>query len=420
MKKPIILCVDDEKIVLDSLKKELGSTFKHMLKVELAESASEALELLDELIKEKYEIPIIISDWLMPEMKGDEFLIKVQSFLPNTRKIMLTGQATTEGIGNAVNKAKLYRYIAKPWQTEDLELTVTQAFKSFYQEKAIDRQQKELKELNTNLENKVKLRTKELEQKKNEINNLLNKTLKGSINAILNLVSKTNPIIFQKAIKMRDITKRIVLNLGYESIWEYEMASLLSQIGCLEINEDLVNRYFKGDVIMQNEFHLFKKHTEKTYNLLKQVPHLENVSEGIRNMFSEDKIDETILNNLPKAAKISRILRVANDFDQYIIQGKNENEVIDLLKRYKNVYDPIVVQSLFEIHNHDNSSELQGKIQSLTLSELKVGMKLAENLKRLDGKVLLNSSEEITQAALMNFIQVKKVSGIIEPIYVYK
>jgi two-component system sensor histidine kinase ChiS len=70
----------------------------------------------------------------MPGMKGDEFLIKIHQKLPTTLKILLTGQANAEAVGNIVNKAKLYRYIAKPWDTQDLILTVTQAVKSFFNE----------------------------------------------------------------------------------------------------------------------------------------------------------------------------------------------------------------------------------------------------------------------------------------------
>jgi response regulator RpfG family c-di-GMP phosphodiesterase len=218
MAKPIIICVDDEKIVLDSLRKELNTAFSDKLKVEVAESGEEALDLINELVEDNIEIPIIISDWLMPEMKGDEFLIKVQSFLPDTKKIMLTGQATTEGVGNAVNNAKLYRYIAKPWESNDLDLTVTEALKSYYREKQVIIQQKELKELNKNLEKRVQQRTKECEVQREEVQRILDKTLKGSIFVLLDIFSRSNPVIFNKAIRMKELTKKIISQLGFYSI----------------------------------------------------------------------------------------------------------------------------------------------------------------------------------------------------------
>jgi len=64
---------------------------------------------------------------------------------------MLTGQADSEAVGNAVNYARLYRYIAKPWEREDLALTVTEAVRAFFQAKTIGDQNEELREMNRTL-----------------------------------------------------------------------------------------------------------------------------------------------------------------------------------------------------------------------------------------------------------------------------
>lgn len=145
MKEKVVICVDDEKIILDSLKSEL-STKLELYTIEIAESGEEALELIDELIEDNIEIPLIISDYQMPEMKGDDFLIKAFSKTPKSKLVLLTGQATMEGVTNAVNNAKLYRYIAKPWDKEDLYLTVSEALKIFNNEFELKQKQDELKE----------------------------------------------------------------------------------------------------------------------------------------------------------------------------------------------------------------------------------------------------------------------------------
>lgn len=418
MKKPVILCVDDEKIVLDSLKKELNSAFKEMLTVELAESAAEAIELLHELNEDGYEIPIIISDWLMPEMKGDEFLIHVRGFLPESRKIMLTGQATTEGVGNAVNKAKLYRYIAKPWEPEDLDLTVTEAFKSYYKEKKIEAQQKELLELNASLEKKVKERTKEIELKNNEIKQILDNTLKGSISALIDIISKSNPKVFEKAVKMKDITKGIALNMNLNPMWEFEISALLSLTGCLDIDKDIIDKYFSGIEINQKELTLYQLHTQKTFELLKKIPHFENVAEGIHNIFSEGKYANILFSTAPQSIKISKILLIAHDFDQAKLLGKTDEEIVELFKRSKSIYDSEAVRALSDIVYSSKSSKSAGKTLAIQISELKIGMVLADSIKNSEGRVVLNSGEEITQLTLSNLIQTKKFSGVTEPIYI--
>jgi len=88
MTKPIILCVDDEKDILQSLRTQLMEAFGNVYAYEVAEDADEALEVIDELIDDEMPIIIIVSDWLMPGMKGDEFLIKVHQQFPNVVKPM--------------------------------------------------------------------------------------------------------------------------------------------------------------------------------------------------------------------------------------------------------------------------------------------------------------------------------------------
>ena len=103
MTNPVILCIDYERFVLDSLKTELKEEFGGKFTITIAETPEEAIEIFMELIHEKIEIPLIISDYIMPNIKGDELLIKFHEISPRSLKIMLTGQATTMGITNVVN-----------------------------------------------------------------------------------------------------------------------------------------------------------------------------------------------------------------------------------------------------------------------------------------------------------------------------
>lgn len=151
MKKPVIICVDDEPTILDSLEIDLLKAFEDKYLIETAQSGEEALELLSELLAEQYEVPLVISDHIMPNMKGDELLRSVHAISPNTLKIMLTGQADLDAVANAINYAKLYRYIPKPWQSDDLKLTVTEAIYRYFQDKQLAEKQIELQEMNQEL-----------------------------------------------------------------------------------------------------------------------------------------------------------------------------------------------------------------------------------------------------------------------------
>ncbi len=164
MLKPTIICVDDEQLILIAIKEQLQINLNNEFYIETAESGEEALEIIEELKNENSDIPVIISDYLMPAMKGDTFLIKAHEIIPETRKILLTGQARIEGVTNAVNNADLYRFIEKPWNQEDLILTVKEAVKSYFQAKKIFEYNKQLEEMNADLEEKVRIRTKELRE----------------------------------------------------------------------------------------------------------------------------------------------------------------------------------------------------------------------------------------------------------------
>lgn len=119
-KHKAILCVDDEPIVLKSLKAELGHNFGAEYIIEIAESGEEALDILDEFLEKGVDTLLIISDWLMPNMKGDELLIKVHQKFPNMAKIMLSGQADETAI-TRVKSFALGTFISKPWNGEQLK-----------------------------------------------------------------------------------------------------------------------------------------------------------------------------------------------------------------------------------------------------------------------------------------------------------
>ena len=157
MAKPVIVCVDDEKNVLKSLKVELKNAMGNEYRIEIAEAGEDALELVAELLEGGYEVPLIISDYIMPDMKGDELLQRIHIISPKTLKIMLTGQADIEAVGNAIKYASLYRYIAKPWQTEDLRLTVREAVNSYIQKKKLAEQNLRRQLLNQELEQSLQL-----------------------------------------------------------------------------------------------------------------------------------------------------------------------------------------------------------------------------------------------------------------------
>jgi PAS domain S-box-containing protein len=151
MHKPVIICVDDEPIVLESLRIVLKQVLGDHCLIETAAGGQEALELIDELHKRDCEVALVLTDYIMPGLKGDELLKQVHLRSPKTLTIMLSGQADLDGVSNAIRDAKLYRYIAKPWQFQDLSLTVTEAIASYEKDQQLEAQRLKLQSANQEL-----------------------------------------------------------------------------------------------------------------------------------------------------------------------------------------------------------------------------------------------------------------------------
>jgi CheY-like chemotaxis protein len=124
MSNLVILCVDDERVVLQSLRTQLEEAFGDTYLYEVAEDADEALDVINELNEDGTRIILIVSDWLMPGMNGDEFLIRVHQRFPKIIKIMLTGQADELAIQRAQEEANLHSCLFKPWSEEELVETI--------------------------------------------------------------------------------------------------------------------------------------------------------------------------------------------------------------------------------------------------------------------------------------------------------
>jgi len=157
-----ILCVDDEPDLLDALRSQLRQGLGGSYLIETAQDGEEGEEVFDELLADGYKVPVVIADYIMPRLKGDELLRRIHAVSPECRKILLTGHATPEAVGNAVRYAGLYRYLAKPLDMQDLLLTVDEALGSWLQATKLAR-------FHQSLEARIEVRTKELAEKNQEL-----------------------------------------------------------------------------------------------------------------------------------------------------------------------------------------------------------------------------------------------------------
>ncbi len=166
MNEPVkILCVDDEKSVLRALQRLLLDSDYEII---TSGSGSEGIDIL----KEEKDIQLVISDYRMPMMNGVDFLKEVYQLRPETVRIVLSGYADTASIVEAINEGKIYKFIPKPWDDNDLKITIDKALEHYFERqknirltRELETKNAELVSINNNLERIVAERTEDIMMK---------------------------------------------------------------------------------------------------------------------------------------------------------------------------------------------------------------------------------------------------------------
>lgn len=163
------LLADDDYVVLNILKLNLQRFIPQGVEIITASNGDEALRVARDIYEKGNEIALVISDFNMQPMNGSVLLRFLDDFMPETKKVLLTGQADIKELAELLGEIQLFRYLEKPWNPKDLELTVLEAIKSFDAERLVSRKSKELEQINAQLEQMIEERTNELSQKIQEI-----------------------------------------------------------------------------------------------------------------------------------------------------------------------------------------------------------------------------------------------------------
>ncbi|WP_026999404.1 SpoIIE family protein phosphatase [Eisenibacter elegans] len=169
--KRILFCVESALDALVALLGQLDKHFSTTFRIEHASNGQEAWEKILTFVAEGYEIPLLLTAYHLEGISGEELLSKVHQTLPQSIKILLIDpDRPITSITTLFNNTNLYRCISKPWQEEDLVITIKQGLKSYQQEKELNENTGKLAELNALLEQKVAQRTQELIQAYEQIN----------------------------------------------------------------------------------------------------------------------------------------------------------------------------------------------------------------------------------------------------------
>lgn len=314
--KHSILLVDDEPSITKALRRLFRKDGYRIF------TASSGKEGLDQLKKAEGPVSLIISDQRMPEMTGAQFLDKAKELCPDAFRFLLTGYSDMDAIVDAVNKGEIHRYLTKPWNDDDLLLQVRQSLEQYELVlenrrlvKLTNKQNKELKELNKNLEQKVDERTKKLK----EANIKLEKGFMETIRLLSSMVSTLNPKLGEYMGHVAEFAREIGEEYGLdeEVLDQIEMAGMIHDIGLL----GLPARILAKDVnqMDEKEFKIFSQHPVIASICIESIEKLQRVGEII--LHHHEHIDGTGFPNGLKGDEIpleSRILSVVADYCKII------------------------------------------------------------------------------------------------------
>lgn len=344
-----ILFVDDEPNILATFQRNLHKKFA----VEVAPGPREALEA----IRTKGPFAVVVSDLKMPIMDGITLLEKIREVTPDTVRVILSGQGDFDAAIDAVNRGAIFRFLTKPCPPDTLLAMLRDALRQY------------------------RLITAEKE--------LLRGTLLGSVKVLVDVLALVSPEAFGRSERIRTVVGALGKRLNESNLWQLDVASMLCQLGCVGLPEDLLEKVMRDEPLGAEEQQVYGMHPDIGASLISNIPRMAPVAELIAHQL-DDYSDNTPLG--------ARILRVALAYDRLDQQGITAREAVDQLiaANTNNAYDPAVLDAL-KAHI---TEQIGGEVKLTRLEHVEVGMVLAEDLVNADGTVLLLKGQSISDNAL--------------------
>ncbi len=432
-----ILLVDDEEAITKAINRLFRKEGHQIL---TASSGREGLGLLKKVEK---PVSLIISDQRMPEMTGAQFLEKAKEIFPDAIRFLLTGYSDMDAIIDAVNKGEIHRYLTKPWNDDDLMLQVRQSLEQH--ELVLEnrrllaltkKQNKELGELNRDLEKKVNERTLELKQNNRELQEANEKLEEGFLHTIRlysTLVETLNPALGKYMREAAKLSRSVAEELGLdkEDLDQIEIAGMIHDIGLLGSPGYLIEK--DESDMTEKEFKIFNLHPAISQVCVDSVERLNRVGEMI--LFHHEHYDGSGFPNGLRSEEIplgSRIIGAVADYCWMVnFWPKDLKEIIKRSRRYfgpavkdlgvmdpktmieevakkiimlggNQKYDFQIVSALIKKLGEMETDETkrQKQISLLPVDELQEGMVLAKNLRTEEGRILLAKDTKLNESSL--------------------
>jgi response regulator RpfG family c-di-GMP phosphodiesterase len=375
-----VLCVDDDANVLTGIQRNLRRQFD----IDTAVGALAALKL----IERECPYAVIVADMQMPGMNGVEFLNLARQKYPDTVRIMLTGNADQKTATEAVNRGHIFQFLNKPCPPDKLADVLVGGIKQY------------------------RLITAERE--------LLENTLNGSVNVLLEILSFSDPATFGRSQIVRDHARQIGPALGVTSLWELELAAMLAQIGTVSVPPIVSQKARAGLRITGEERDVLNRVPQVSSDLLAKIPRLQGVARIVR--YTGKHFDGTGFPfddvKGPDLPLESRLIKALTDLAQQDNGKIPRFKVLEQMRAQPGVYDATVLDAIAR-HFELTAAPARPLVpRAVSFSELRPGHLLAAEICTVDGVMVVSAGTKLTPLIMERLRNFASLSGLKEPIHI--
>ena len=376
---PRVLVVDDDRNLLDGLRRQLRGTFE----LTTALGGHEGLDLL-RTAGPSGGFAVVLSDYQMPQMNGASFLAAVRDVAPEATRMLLTGQADLNGVASVVNQGGVFRFLMKPVSRDGL----TEAIRAGVEQHRLVIAEREL----------------------------LEQTLQGSVKALTELLSLASPLAFGRATRLRRLAGSL-FGADDPMPWHVDLAVMLSQVGVLTLPPTVLERIEANEDISSEEQAMIARLPAVAEQVLAGIPRLEEVRAGIRMQVAR-YADPPSSPGAPAGDELplgARVLRIVQDYDFLETSGQQAPEALSTMTGRTGTYDPRLLNALTAWLADARSAE----VVPIRVGELFCGMVLADDVVAESGVKLLPRGHEITPSLLERLHNFSRTSPVREPMLVF-
>ncbi|MCB2210765.1 response regulator [bacterium] len=374
----LVMVVDDDERFQDIVFRLISP----VCKVAKANSGDRALRMLEDLD----DAAVVIADYRMEGMNGVELLKKIADLYPDTIRILCTGLMDGQIAIDAVNEGHIFKFIQKPPKRDEIVGAVTDGIERFN----LKRVEKEL----------------------------LEKTLQASVQVLTELLGMVDPASFSRSARIYRYVRGMCSHLDVSNQWQLNIAALLSQIGCVSLPSELVQKTITGlDQLSDTEIRQFIAHASLGANLLGNIPRMETVAEIIRHQFDPVTFtfDEYKQGSVDEQKTGSQLLRIAFYYDIDRMHGRQHEDIITDMRSKPKQFFGLFLNAL----NKSAASRETGGPRRVALKALSPGMVLAGDVRTENSLLVASNGQEITEAMIQRIKAFDKTHGIRQPLTVH-